>query len=124
MLTEIVPSELFSPVNIVGLGVATAAVNAATNTARLLAKRLPPQWVAFTAALVVAYLTASLKSAPRPVDWILAFFNACLLFCGAFGLNEIAAGNRAAAQGFAAPQRFFASWQRPQPAAQSAAKMS
>ncbi len=108
-----IPNELFSPVNIVGLGVATAAVNAATNTARKLTKRLPPQWIAFAAALVIAYLTVLLKDRPHLVDWILAFFNACLLFCSAFGINEVAGAQGTGGQGFVHPQRFFASWRRP-----------
>ncbi len=107
------PNELFTAVNITGVGIATAAVNVVTNALYKLAK-LPPKWTAFIASLVIAYIVAFLHTAPAWYDWVLAFFNACLLFCSALGINElgVAAVDGGQARGFARRAPLIPSWVR------------
>jgi len=100
-------NEFFTPTNIVSVAVATAAVNVTANTLFALFKA-PKKITAFAAAIVIAYLAVYMQKSPEPYEWVFAFFNACLLFCSAFGLNELAAGQ---AQGFARAG-FFQSWIR------------
>jgi hypothetical protein len=103
-------NELFTPTNIAGVAIATTAVNVATNALYQLAK-LPQRWTAFIAALAIAYIVVFMSSAPPWYEWILAFFNACLLYCSALGANQMAnMSTSSRGSGFAAPQGFFASW--------------
>lgn len=105
--------QLFTSVNVVSVGVATAAVNLAANTLHNLFG-LPPKWTAFIAALLIAYIIVSLSSQPQWYDWVLAFFNACLLFCSALGINEISAVTLTPpGAGFAKPAGFIKSWLKP-----------
>jgi zinc transporter ZupT len=104
-----VTDQLFTSVNIASVGTATAAVTVLTNTLYKLAK-LPQKWTAFVAALLIAYIVVSMSSNPQWYDWILAFFNACLLYCSALGINQMLAPSGA---GFAKPQSFFQSWLKP-----------
>ncbi len=83
-------NTLFDANNIAGVAVRTTMVTAATIVGFRVFK-LPPKWTAFMTALVVAYLTVAMKESPECYEWNLAFFNACLLFCNAFGLNELGA---------------------------------
>jgi hypothetical protein len=104
------PETLFTPINIASYGIATLAVNVTTNTFfRLFGA--PPKWTAFGTALVIAYVLVGMQTAPHWFDWVLAFFNACLLFCSALGLNEVgsAATNRSG-QGFIGLRSPFKSW--------------
>ncbi|HVZ21681.1 MAG TPA: hypothetical protein VG871_11490 [Vicinamibacterales bacterium] len=101
-------AELFTPANITAVGIATAAVMAVTNTFKVMFN-VPPRRTAFAASLVIAYLVVAIKPMPPWYEWILAFFNACLLFLSALGLNETAAAPPSA-KGIAAPRRFFESW--------------
>jgi hypothetical protein len=104
------PDQLFTSVNIVGLGMATAAVNLAANTLYRLFN-LPPKWTAFGAALIIAYIVVAITTSPKWYDWVLAFFNACLLYCSALGINEIsAAAFTPPGKGFAQAEGFFSSW--------------
>lgn len=101
---------LFTPTNIISVGVATLAVNVATNTLYAVIK-LPPKLTAFVASLVIAYVVVAMVKTPAWYEWVLAFFNACLLFCSALGLNEL--GAKAATprgRGFAAPKQIIQSW--------------
>jgi uncharacterized membrane protein YjjP (DUF1212 family) len=105
--------QLFSPINILGVGVATLAVNVVTNTFYRLLK-FPPKWTAFIAALIVAYLVVGMQGTANWYDWVLAFFNACLIFCSALGINEVgAAAIDQPGKGFAAPRPILRSWIKP-----------
>lgn len=108
------PDQFFTPVNIVSAGVATLAVNVVTNSFYRLSKgRLPPTYTAFATALVVAYMVVGMQSAPEWYDWVLAFFNACLLFCSALGVNEVGVNVMSQpGQAFVAGQHFFTPWLR------------
>jgi hypothetical protein len=104
--------QLFTPLNIASTGVATMAVNVAANTFTKLLK-WRPEWTAFGAALIIAYLIVAIETSPLWYEWILAFFNACLLFCSAFGLNEV--GKQASTRpgkGFVEAESFFTQWFR------------
>lgn len=104
-------TELFTPINIVALAVATGAVNAVVNALRAVFGT-PPKRTAFAASFVIAYLIVAMKPAPPWYEWVLAFFNACLIFCSATGLNEAVATQTAAppGKGFFKGAPFFASW--------------
>ncbi len=105
------PDKLFTPENIVSVGVATLAVTVVTNTARKLVAKAKPTWVAFGASLVIAYVVVGIQTVSHWYDWVLAFFNACLLFCSALGINEVGAATGANdKKGFAAGDGFFKSW--------------
>jgi hypothetical protein len=48
---------------------------------------------------------------PQWYDWVLAFVNACLLFCSALGLNEIVIkSGKAQTKEPVQEGRFFRSW--------------
>lgn len=101
---------LFNPTNIISVGVATLAVNVATNTLYAVFK-LPPKATAFVASLVIAYVVVAMVKTPEWYEWVLAFFNACLLFCSALGLNEL--GAKAATlpgKGVGTPKPIVRSW--------------
>jgi len=100
----------FTATSIAGVGIASAAVTVATNALYKLAK-LPQRWTAFVAALVIAYILVFMSSSPPWWNWVLAFFNACLLYCSALGINQIATdATSKPGAGFAATEPFFNSW--------------
>jgi hypothetical protein len=107
------PDQLFTSVNITGVGIATVAVNVFTNTLYKLTK-LSPEWTAFIASLLIAYIVTFLSTSALWYNWVLAFFNACLLYCSAFGLNEMGAEAFSTnKQGFARPGGLINSWIKP-----------
>lgn len=107
------PDQLFTATNIVSVGVATLIVNVVTNAFYTLLK-FPPKWTAFVTALVVAYLVVGLQVEPRWYEWVLAFFNACLLFCSALGINELGvAATVKPGKGIVTPNPLLNSWLRP-----------
>ena len=107
---DLQPDQLFTATNIASAGVATVAVNVVTNTFHKLLSA-PPKWTAFLAALVLAYAVVGMQTAPQWFDWLLAFFNACLLFCSALGVNEIGvAATRGAGKGAIAVKPVISSW--------------
>jgi hypothetical protein len=85
--------QLFTAVNIGSVTIATSAIIVVTNTLYTLF-RISMKWTAFVMALIIAYLNVIFSSMPQWYDWILAFVNACLLFCSALGLNEIVVSSK------------------------------
>ena len=103
-------NELFTPLTIASVGSATVAVTAVTTVFKKFSSK-DPKWAAFAASLVIAYGIVWFKAPRESFEWILAFFNACLLFCTALGLNET--GARAVeptGQGAADARPLIASW--------------
>ena len=110
------PDQLFTGVNIASAGVAAAAVNVSANALYQFAK-LPRERTAFVSALVIAYLVVAMQTAPHWFDWLLAFFNACLLFCSALGINQVGhRANRSRGKGFIESEPFFGPWFEEKPA--------
>jgi hypothetical protein len=112
--TTVPINELFTPASIVSVGVASGAVTVAANTLYKLFG-VQQKFTAAVASLVLAYGYVVIKSNPVPFEWVLAFFNGCLLFCTAMGMND--AGDRLAPgkQGFTpsatpAGRRFWKPW--------------
>jgi hypothetical protein len=102
--------QLFTATNIAGVGIATGAVTVASNALYKLA-RWPQRWTAFIAALVIAYTVVIMSSSHAWHDWVLAFFNACLLYCSALGVNEVGvATSSQPGKGFASTEGFFTPW--------------
>ena len=106
--------ELFSTVNITGLAGASAAAVVAGNTFRVFG--VPPKLTALAASFVIAFTVLAMRQEPLQwLDWVLAFFNGCLIFCTATGMNETTATRTAAppGKGFAGAKKgapFFGSW--------------
>jgi uncharacterized membrane protein YjjP (DUF1212 family) len=114
-----ITDQLFTATNIASVGLATGAVTVASNALYKLA-RLQQRWTAFIASMVIAYTVVYISSAPQWFDWVLAFFNACLLYCSALGVNEIGAtATEKRGSGFATTENFFNSWLRKPAAHQS-----
>jgi len=104
------PEQWFTATNILSVGVATLIVNVVTNTFYNLLK-FPPKWTAFITAIVVAYLVLFMKAGPRWYEWVFAFFNACLLFCSALGINELGVSTMVKpGKGAATPNPILKSW--------------
>jgi hypothetical protein len=104
------PEEFFTGVNIASAGVAALAVSAAAN-ALYQFRGVSRKATAFISALVIAYVVVGMQAAPQWFDWILAFFNACLLFCSALGINEVGrTATRKRAKKFIATKPFFGPW--------------
>lgn len=82
------PSELFSATNIAGVAVASAAVAVATNTVGNIFEKLNIKYTAMFFSLLIAYIVVSMNHSENWYDWVLAFFNACLLYCSALGINQ------------------------------------
>lgn len=109
-MTALLSGQLFTAVNIGGVTVATSAIIVVTNTLYTLFK-FSPKWIAFATALIIAYLNVIFASNPQWYDWVLAFLNACLLFCSALGLNEIVVTSKKISEKeVAAPSGFFRTW--------------
>ena len=104
------PGQLFTAVNIGSVTIATSAIIVVTNTLYTLF-RLQQKWTAFAMALIIAYLNVMFSDTPQWYDWVLAFVNACLLFCSALGLNEIVIkSGKAQTKEPLQEGRFFKSW--------------
>ena len=102
--------QLFTAVNIGSVTIATSAIIVVTNTLYTLF-RLQQKWTAFAMALIIAYLNVMFSDTPQWYDWVLAFVNACLLFCSALGLNEIVIkSGKAQTKEPVQEGRFFKSW--------------
>lgn len=104
------PGQLFTAVNIGSVTIATSAIIVVTNTLYTLF-RIQQKWTAFAMALIIAYLNVMFSDTPQWYDWVLAFVNACLLFCSALGLNEIVIkSGKAQTKEPLQEGRFFKSW--------------
>ena len=78
-------------------GGASGIVMVVSNTIRTLARWDSP-WPAFLASLAVSFAGARFLGALHDGwDAGLAVLNACLLFCGALGMNTVVVGAKAAA---------------------------
>jgi len=103
-------SQMFTAVSTGSVAIATSAVIVVTNTLYTLFN-LSRKWTAFSASLLVAYLNVVINPDALWYDWILAFINACLLFCSALGLNELVAVKQKSGQRAGLPAKcFFSSW--------------
>ena len=109
-MTAGLPGQLFTAVNIGSITIATSAIIVVTNTLYTLF-RLSQKWTAFIMALIIAYLNVIFTQDPWWYDWVLAFVNACLLFCSALGLNEIVVrSGKAEAKDPEISKKIFRSW--------------
>jgi hypothetical protein len=86
------PGQFFTAVNIGSVTLATSAIIVVTNTLYTLFS-LSRKWSAFAMAIIISYLNVIFNQGAQWYDWVLAFVNACLLFCSALGLNELTAGS-------------------------------
>ena len=80
-------TEFVSTQTIVTMGAAAFAVTAMSNTLRRVFKVAPIK-TTFYASLTVAFLRVAVLSPKDIVEWLLAFINACILFCTAIGIND------------------------------------
>jgi hypothetical protein len=54
------------------------------------------KWIAVGIALALSYLTAAFATDVGAEKWIIAFFNALVIFSAALGVNQFPPGNRQA----------------------------
>ncbi len=80
-------TQFFTPVNLASLASATAMVVVAAIALKKVAG-LKPSLTAFLFSQVLALLNVLVNPNWNWVDWALLFFNGCLLYCTALGLNE------------------------------------
>ena len=107
MLGEV---NFVTPTSIATVGVATFAVEIVTTALHNLLKA-PPKWTAFITSTVIAYLVVGIQGNAHWYDWILAFVNACLLFCSALGINELGASAlKQPGSGVVGPKPVIKSW--------------
>jgi len=101
-----------------GLGSVAGASAATLLTANVIGGLIGPQadkarkWIALGTALLLSYLTAAFATA-GPEKWIIAFFNALVIFSAALGVNQLPPGNRPATPPRVADNRdprFIRSW--------------
>ena len=110
------PSEFFTTTSIASLAVATTMVVVAVKPLNEIFK-LPKKATAFAISIIIAYLNVVLKQNAEPLDWFIAFFNGCLIFCTAVGMNEFAANRSSTKRKQAFPTEdntkrpsFFQTW--------------
>lgn len=106
------PDQFFTATNILSVGAATAAVALVANTLYSIAG-VSRKRSAFLTAIVLAYLPIFIEKTPQTYEWVLGFLNACLLYCSALGINEMAAASAAKGRGFIRGRAFISSWLRP-----------
>ena len=101
-----------------GLGTIAGASAATLLTANVAGLLIGPKadkarkWIALGTALLLSYVTAAFADA-GPEKWIIAFFNALIIFSAALGVNQLPPGNRAPSATQVAdngPARFAQSW--------------
>ncbi|MGW3894935.1 hypothetical protein ACWD6L_07030 [Micromonospora profundi] len=56
------------------------------------------KWIAIAIALLLSYVTAAFADDAGGEKWIIAFFNALVIFSAALGVNQFPPGNRQATQ--------------------------
>ena len=103
------PPEFVTSVTILSMVVAVLIVNAVANTLHVVAN-LPRIPTGFITSLVIAYLVVAIQGSAHWYDWVLAFFNACLLFTSAMGATEYVASKTGDKKGMAGGRSFFESW--------------
>jgi hypothetical protein len=99
-------AELFTLKSFAEIGGATLAVSVTSTVARQLLKRTTP-WIPFVASVIVSLVGAGAAGALQNTTghtvnspefyegigaWLVVFLNACLMFCGALGINEVGRG--------------------------------
>lgn len=80
--------EYFSPKDFAVFTGATCMIVAATKTVKNIIPRINARFIAFVFSLVIAVVNVLINDKHNWLDWALLFFNACLLYCAALGLNE------------------------------------
>lgn len=65
------------------------------------------KWVAFAIAMGLSFLVAGLAKEKTWIKWLVAFFNGCLIFASAVGINQVAVSATPAAEPV---NQFFQTW--------------
>lgn len=106
--------SLFSAASLLSLQGSTAAALLVPNVlGNLLGERFDRwrKWTSLVIAMVLAYLAAFLAKDANAIKWLLAFFNGCLIFASAMGLNQLPRKNRPDEKNETAPApKLFKSW--------------
>ncbi|WP_410817696.1 hypothetical protein [Micromonospora sp. 050-3] len=71
------------------------------------------KWIAIAIALLLSYVTAAFADEAGGEKWVIAFFNALVIFSAALGVNQFPPGNRQATPTQVASgrePRVFRSW--------------
>ncbi len=91
MLSSDTLAQLFTLESLLSLhGAATASVLVPNVLVYLVGQRFVPyaKWVSFAIAVALAFLAAGLAPDAGDVRWVVAVFNAFLIFAAAVGVNE------------------------------------
>jgi hypothetical protein len=100
--------SLFTVQSLLSLqGSAAAALLVPNVLAYLIGDKFNPykKWVSFVVAMALSYLVAILAPDVDWAKWVLAFFNGCLVFASAVGINQAAGSGTTLGD-----RRFFGSW--------------
>ena len=103
-------NDLFTLESLFSLqGSAAAAILVPNVLSSLIGEKFRPykKTLAFTLAMLLAYLVAALAVDTAWLKWILAFFNGCLVYASAVGINE---SLNAATPTIRGTRKFFESW--------------
>jgi hypothetical protein len=90
-----IPKELFTPQSMLTLAGATGAVYAACNALQA-AFNFNPRWLGFVLAEVIAE-TGAYATGGSGLDYVIGFFNGCLIFTSAAGAVAITGQRNTAA---------------------------
>ncbi len=80
--------EYFTRASIASVGIASGMIWMAANTIHAIFG-VAQKYTAFVGGLLIAYVYLIMKGAAEPLDYLIAFFNACLLYCTAMGMNNV-----------------------------------
>ncbi len=103
-------NDLFTIESLLSLqGSAAAAILVPNVFSSLIGEKFKPykKILAFILAMVLAYIVAALAQETGWIKWILAFFNGCLVYASAVGVNESLNASTPTKQD---TRKFFESW--------------
>ncbi|MGB8252387.1 MAG: hypothetical protein WCF08_04180 [Anaerolineaceae bacterium] len=103
-------NDLFTLESLLSLqGSAAAAILVPNVLSSVIGEKFKPykKVLAFILAMLLAYLVAALAAETGWLKWILAFFNGCLVYASAVGLNESVNATTPTKKG---TRKFFESW--------------
>ena len=108
-------SNLFTLSSLVSFQGATIVVNLIPNVLKYLIgdkfTETYRRWTGFIISVILAYIIAILASSTDFWKWIVAAFNAFLIFASAFGINEgLSAVARKQPGVLGAEKKFFTTW--------------
>jgi hypothetical protein len=107
-------SELFTLSSLVSFQGATIVVSLIPNVFKYLIgekfTETQRRWTGFIVSIIIAYIIAFAASSTDFWKWIVAAFNAFLIFASAFGINEGLSAVTKKQPGVLGERKFFTTW--------------